>query len=86
MEGQQTHFDSIKDVPDAVWQKLSTKKIYFAHQSVGFNIMEGIQDVMVEHPEIKLNIVETADQSDFKAGLDSPFQGGQKRRPGIKNK
>lgn len=84
MEGQQTHFDSIKEVPDAVWQKLSKKKIYFAHQSVGFNIMEGVQDVMDEHPEIKLNIVETADQSDFKAGLIAHSRVGKNVDPESK--
>jgi len=84
MEGQQTHFDSIKDIPDSVWQKLSKKKIYFGHQSVGFNIIDGIRDVMKEHPEIKLNIVETANSSDFKIGLIAHSRVGKNVNPSSK--
>jgi hypothetical protein len=69
MDKQQSNFDSIKDVPNTVWEKLSKKKIYFGHQSVGFNIIDGIYDVMKENPEIKLNIVETTDRTDFESGL-----------------
>ena len=69
MPEEKVTFPSIKDVPNEKWQKLSQKKIYFGHQSVGFNIIDGIKDVMKEYPEIKVNIVETSDESDFKAGL-----------------
>ena len=69
MSKETIKFPSIKDVPASAWEKLSQKKIYFGHQSVGFNIIDGIKDLMKENPQIKLNIVETADQSDFKLGL-----------------
>jgi len=69
MPEEKVSFPSIKDVPAGKWQKITQKKIYFGHQSVGFNIMDGIKDVMKEHPEINVNIVETADESDFKVGL-----------------
>lgn len=65
MSNQTSQFPDIKDVPNSVWEKLSQKKIYFGHQSVGFNIIDGIKDVMKEYPQIKLNIVETTDPSDF---------------------
>ncbi len=35
----------------------------------GFNIMDGIKDVMKDNADIKVNIVETSDESDFKVGL-----------------
>ena len=54
---------SIKDVPNSAWKKLSQKKIYFGHQSVGYNIIDGIKDIMKEYPQINLNIVETTDLS-----------------------
>ena len=50
---------SLKDVPDSTWQKLAEKKIYFGHQSVGFNLIDGIRDVMRENPQIRLKLVET---------------------------
>lgn len=64
-----TTLPSIKSVSTEAWQKLSQKKIYFGHQSVGFNIIDGIKDVMKENPQIKLNIVETSSPSDFTAPL-----------------
>ena len=69
MEEQQSSFDSIKDVPDTVWQKLKNKKIYFGHRSVGNNILDGIKDIMKENPKIHLTIAETTDQADFNVGL-----------------
>lgn len=62
-------FPSIKDVPAEAWQKLSQKKIYFGHQSVGNNILDGVRDVMKENPQIKLKILELAKITDF----DNPF-------------
>ena len=52
-------YDKLKNVPASSWKALFEKKIYFGHQSVGFNIMDGITDLMKEYPDIKLNIVET---------------------------
>ena len=62
-------FSSIESVPVASWEKLAQKKIYFGHQSVGYNILDGIRDVMKEHPGIKLNIVETTDLPDSETGI-----------------
>lgn len=58
-------FPSIKDVPAEAWQKLAQKKIYFGHQSVGNNILDGVRDVMKENPQVKLNIKETSDPKDI---------------------
>jgi hypothetical protein len=69
MPKEKVSFPSIKDVSAEKWKELTQKKIYFGHQSVGFNILDGIKDVMKDHPKIKINIVETADESDFKVGL-----------------
>ena len=35
MSEEVVKFPSIKDIPAAKWKKLSQKKIYFGHQSVG---------------------------------------------------
>jgi hypothetical protein len=46
-------------------QRISKKKIYFGHMSVGENILDGVRDIMREHPDIQLNIVETNSPSSF---------------------
>lgn len=49
--------DSIKSIPEDSWKKLAEKKVYFGHQSVGYNIVEGLEAIMKENPQIKLDIV-----------------------------
>jgi hypothetical protein len=85
MTEQTTQFPKIKDVPESAWKKLSQKKIYFGHQSVGFNIMDGITDLMKENPQIKLNIVETSNQADFKVGIFAHSRVGKNRDCKSKN-
>ena len=79
-----SQFPTVKDVPISSWKKLSEKKIFFGHQSVGDNIIDGIRDLMKEHPQIKLNIVETADKSDFNEGLFAHIRLGKNREPESK--
>lgn len=50
---------SIKDVPKENWERLAQLRIFFGHQSVGYDIVDGMTDVMNGHSEIGLNIVET---------------------------
>jgi len=69
MKNEDSNLPSIKDIPNSSWEKLSQKRIYFGHQSVGFNIIEGIKDVMKENPQIKFNIVETSEPE----ALDNPL-------------
>ena len=52
-------YSKISDVPQEAWDKLAEKKIYFGHQSVGRNLLDGIQEVISPSKGIKLRIVET---------------------------
>jgi hypothetical protein len=56
-----TTLPSIKNVPAETWQKLSQKKIYFGHRSVGMGIVDGVADLVKENQDIKINILETKD-------------------------
>jgi hypothetical protein len=60
---------SLKDVSTSDWKKLSEKGIYFGHQSVGFNILDGMKDMMKENPQIVLKIVETRQATDLIPGV-----------------
>jgi hypothetical protein len=46
---------------DAQLQLLATRKIFFGHQSVGMNILQGVRDLMAQDPRLRLNIVRNAD-------------------------
>lgn len=84
MPEKTTHSPSIKDITDSAWKKLSEKRIYFGHQSVGFNIIDGIKDVMKKNPQIKLNIVETSDPSEFNTPLFAHSRVGKNTDPKSK--
>ncbi len=74
-------FPTIKDVPAKAWQKLAQKRIYFGHQSVGNNILDGVRDVMKENPQVKLNIKETSDPNDFNAPIFAHARVGKNMDP-----
>lgn len=64
---------------------LETKKVFFGHQSVGADIIQGIKDVMAEDSRLKLKIVDSADPElvPGPAFVESPI--GENRKPQSKN-
>lgn len=77
-------FPSIKVIPVSSWEKLSQKKIYFGHQSVGYNIIDGIKDIMKQNPQIRLNIFETSDPTHFDEGIFAHSRVGKNEDPKSK--
>ncbi|MGV8048725.1 MAG: hypothetical protein AB2L21_00010 [Anaerolineaceae bacterium] len=59
---------SNSDVPDSAWKKLANRRIYFGHMSVGYDIMQGVKDLLAENTKVELTIVE----SDEASALDNP--------------
>ena len=51
-------------VMPSVLKRLAQKRLYFGHQSVGANLIQGVRDLTNEHPSIRLNIVESSDARD----------------------
>ena len=72
---------SIDDVPQEYWVKLAEKKIFFGHKSVGYNIIEGIEDILNERGQIKLNIVEARDLAKFDMPIFAHSQVGMNTDP-----
>jgi hypothetical protein len=81
MPQQTVTFPSIKDVPASSWQKLSQKKIFFGHQSVGNNILDGVRDLIKENPKIQLSILETAGPEDFQKPIFGHERVGDNTKP-----
>lgn len=48
------------DVPDSAWAALRGKRIWFGHQSVGGNIMQGVTELVAADPRLGLAIAEGA--------------------------
>jgi hypothetical protein len=52
---------AIDDVTPAQWETLAGRRIFFGHQSVGGNIIDGVTAVLRDHAEIPLRVEETAE-------------------------
>ena len=61
MKKTESDDSKLEDIPATAWKKLGEKKIFFAHQSVGNNIINGIRDIMKENPNVHLNIMEISE-------------------------
>ena len=62
-------FINLQSVSKDKWEQLSNKKIFFGHQSLGNNIIEGIRTIKKEYPFVKLNIVIGRDHDTFSNGV-----------------
>lgn len=49
---------AFRDVPDSAWTALAGKRIYFGHQSVGGNIMQGVSDLVAADPRLGLRVLD----------------------------
>jgi hypothetical protein len=71
----------INSITKIQWDTLATKRIYFGHQSVGFNIMDGVKAHLENLDGVRLNVLENDNPSIY----DSPFllhmQNGQNHDP-----
>jgi hypothetical protein len=47
---------ALSEVSDTTWQSLGAKRIFFGHQSVGANIMDGVADVIRDEPRNGLRV------------------------------
>jgi hypothetical protein len=65
MSQEAVSLSPVRNVPESQWQKLAGKKIFFGHQSVGYNIVEGLEQIEKQVPGIKLTIAEIKRASDL---------------------
>lgn len=56
-------------ISDQLVEKLAAKKIYFGHQSVGKNIMNGIEDILTAEQKKKLNIIDSLDATNYEGSM-----------------
>lgn len=66
------------------WDALAKKRIFFGHQSVGFNIIDGLDEIMKDMPSIKLNVKLSEDAEDFEGAVFAHSKIGKNGRPDLK--
>ena len=74
----------LKTVPPVSWQNLAQKRIYIGHQSVGYNIVEGIKEIALEYSFVQLNIVEGDSAVLFDAPVFAHSKAGKNQDPRSK--
>jgi len=77
----QREFPTLESVPRGYWEVLAGKRIFFGHQSVGNNIVDGLNEIIGEYEYIDLNIMES---SEFVQGEQPCFahgKVGENRKP-----
>jgi hypothetical protein len=47
-----------EQITSAQWEGLAAQRIFFAHQSVGDNLLDGVRDLMRQNAGIRLNLVQ----------------------------
>ncbi|WKZ32619.1 MAG: hypothetical protein QY316_12005 [Thermodesulfobacteriota bacterium] len=82
-EGAKT--GNIDSITEKAWASLAKKRIYFGHQSVGNNILDGISDVMKERPSVRLTVSETSDPRAFGGPVFAHSRVGKNQDPLSKN-
>jgi len=85
MKGEKVYFDNIENVTDSAWKQLAETTIYFGHQSVGDNIIDGIGDI-IKNRQIELNIKEIKNVSNADKGIFAHSKVGKNHDPYSKMK
>jgi hypothetical protein len=75
---------SLAPVSEQGLQAVSKKKIFFGHQSVGYDIVQGIADVTSQYPAISLRVVESAAPEAFAAPVLAHARVGRNSDPESK--
>jgi len=75
---------SFSDIPVEKLEALSQKRVFFGHQSIGVNIVEGLARLDKTHDELNLDIVETTDLANHEGPVFAHARVGKNLDPNSK--
>jgi hypothetical protein len=75
---------TIGELTDAARASLAAKRIFFGHQSVGGNIMDGVADLVQQHPSLGIKIVRLDEVPDQPGGFFADADIGRNEQPTSK--
>lgn len=76
--------ESLGSVPDTAWEMLKTKRIFFGHQSVGTNVMEGVAALVRDEPRIGLRVADGGGALEAAGGVFAHGRIGRNGDPVLK--
>ena len=75
---------ALADITDTEWNALASRRIYFGHQSVGRDIMQGVRRVLDANPSIPLRTIQADDPNSVEGPGFIEGQIGHNRQPETK--
>jgi hypothetical protein len=82
---QTTEANEISALNDQQIARLQTKKIFFGHQSVGADVVQGVRDLMKEDPRLRLHLVTSAEPQSTPSPAFVESLIGENRNPQSKD-
>lgn len=76
---------SVSEVTPEQWATLAARRIFFGHQSVGRDIMLGMNRVLEKHPDIPVKLVNTEDPATVAGPAFIEAKIGRNREPESKD-
>jgi len=64
--------------------RLSQRRIFFGHQSVGMNLLEGVREIAAGHPEVRLRVLEVSAGAEVLPGTFAHAFVPENGNPGLK--
>lgn len=77
--------ESVSEIDETQWAALRSRSIFFGHQSVGENIMAGVQRVLADHPQIGLHLVSGTEPAQVEGPAFIEAAIGENERPSTKS-
>lgn len=75
----------ISDIPEPAWKKLFQKTIYFGHQSVGDDLLQGVEELKEIYPWLNFNVKKFDNSIKVEAPQIVHSLIGANGKPGSKN-
>jgi hypothetical protein len=71
----------LDSVSSEKWKALAGRRIFFAHKSVGYNIVEGITEIEKSEPQIGVRLLESKNPADFERPVFAHAENGMNGDP-----
>ncbi|MBN1125266.1 MAG: SGNH/GDSL hydrolase family protein [Sedimentisphaerales bacterium] len=71
----------LENISTETWNILAERKVFFAHMSVGDNILDGVKDVIADNDQIKITLVEVAQSGEIDRPMLAHAKLGHNTRP-----
>ncbi|MCP4221577.1 MAG: hypothetical protein GY765_43535 [bacterium] len=84
MSEQGTPLKTFSDLTETQLQQIAQKRVYFGHQSVGFNLTKGLEELKEKHASLNLKVMESSDLKEHDGPVFAHSRIGKNKKPKSK--